>query len=101
MDIKMCPEVEKALYILGKKWTGLIVVSLLNGPLKYSQLEKGISGISSRMLTERLKELAKEGIIAKNVYSEIPIKVEYQLTEMGLGLADTYEKIIKWAKNWF
>jgi DNA-binding HxlR family transcriptional regulator len=64
------------------------------------ELEKFIPGISSRLLSERLKELEKEGIVIKKVYPETPIRIEYGLTKKGYSLSDTYSTIGKWAEEW-
>lgn len=100
MENQLCPKMEHTLTLLGKKWTGLIVLSLLNGPKKFTEMEKFINGISSRLLTERLKELITEDIIIKNVYPETPIRIEYKLTEKGTDLSDTYNMIGEWTEKW-
>ncbi len=100
MKDKLCPKMEHALVLLGKKWTGLIVLSLLNGPQKFTQMEHFITGISPRLLTERLKDLILEEIIKKNVYAETPVRIEYILTEKGIDLSATYKKISQWAEKW-
>jgi len=100
MSNKLCPKMEHTLVLLGKKWTGLIVLSLLSGSQKFTEMEKFITGISPRLLTERLKELICENIIEKNVYPETPIKIEYKLTEKGIGLSATYKKISEWTEKW-
>lgn len=100
MSDSLCPKVEKTLTLLGKKWNGLIVFSLLEGPRKFSEIEQYINGISGRMLTERLKELEAEGILQKEVISTTPVKIEYSLTRKGIDLSDTYNKIGEWAEKW-
>lgn len=100
MNEKLCPKMEHTLNLLGKKWTGLIVLSLLDGPRKFSEMEKFIPNISSRLLTERLKELVAEEIIEKKVYPETPVRIEYKLTKKGLDLSSTYHKIGEWAEKW-
>lgn len=100
MNDKLCPKMEHALILLSKKWTGLIVLSLLNGPKKFSDMEQFIPGISPRLLTDRLKLLLHENIIRKNVYPETPVRIEYELTQKGLDLNDAYSKISEWAEKW-
>lgn len=100
MSDQLCPKVEKTLTLLGKKWIGLIVFSLLEKPRKFSEIEQFINGISGRMLTERLKELETEGIIKKEILSTTPIKIEYSLTRKGIDLTETYSKISDWADKW-
>lgn len=100
MSDKLCPKMQETLYILGKKWTGLILFSLLGGPKKFTDIEKYIPNLSARMLTERLKELENEGIVKKNLYNEEHIRIEYVLTRKGLDLKDTFIEIDKWNKKW-
>ena len=92
----MCPKFESAFELLGKRWTGLI----LNGQHRFSDIEEAIPNMSSRMLTERLKELDKEGIIVRKVYPETPVRIEYELTEKGLELENVMDEIQKWAEKW-
>lgn len=96
----LCPKFEAAFTLLGKRWTGLIIRSLLDGPKRFSDISDMIPNMSARMLTERFKELEKEGIILRTVYPEIPVKIEYSLTEKGRDLAPAMDEIQKWAERW-
>lgn len=96
----MCPRFENAFELLGKRWTGLIIRTLLSGQNRFSDIEEAIPNMSSRMLTERLKELDKEGIIVRKVYPETPVRIEYELTEKGLELKNVMDEIQKWAEKW-
>ncbi len=100
MNDMLCPKMEEALKLLGKKWTGLIILSLLDGPRKFSDMEHFITNISSRLLTERLKDLINEDIIKKEVYAQTPVLIEYRLTDKGLDLSETYKKIAQWTEKW-
>ena len=100
MTKKLCPKMEVALKLLSKKWVGLIVFSLLSGSKKFSELEKFIPGLSSRMLAERLKELERAQIISKNVYPETPVRIEYKLTQKGIDLNTAFSAIGEWAEKW-
>ena len=95
----MCPKFESAFELLGKRWTGLIIRTILNGQHRFSDIEEAIPNMSSRMLTERLKELDKEGIIVRKVYPETPVRIEYELTEKGLELENVMDEIQKWAEK--
>ena len=96
----MCPKFENAFELLGKRWTGLIIRTLLSGKNRFSDIAEAIPNMSARMLTERFKELEKEGIVIRNVYPEIPVRIEYQLTEKGLELQSVMDEIQKWAEKW-
>lgn len=96
---KLCPKFEKAMQLIGKRWTGLILYQLLFGCQRFSEIESALP-ISGRLLSERLKELEEEGIVNRTVHAEVPIRVEYSLTEKGLELKPLITEIQKWAENW-
>ncbi len=89
-----------AFELLGKRWTGLIIRTLLNGQKRFSDIAEAIPNMSARMLTERFKELEEEGIIIRKVYPETPVRIEYELTEKGLDLQAVMDEIQKWAEKW-
>jgi DNA-binding HxlR family transcriptional regulator len=86
--------------LLGKRWNGLIIRVLLDGKGRFSEIEQVLSGISGRMLSERLRELEHEGIVQREVFSEIPVRIEYSLTEKGRALASALDPIQNWAEKW-
>ncbi len=96
----MCPKFESAFEFLGKRWTGLIIHTLLNGQKRFSDIEEAIPNLSARMLTERFKELEERGIVVRNVYPETPVRIEYELTEKGHELHKAISEIQKWAEKW-
>ena len=96
----MCPKFENAFELLGKRWTGLIIRTLLSGEKRFSNIAEAIPNMSARMLTERFKELEKEGIVSRKVYPEIPVRIEYKLTEKGHELQTVMDEIQKWAEKW-
>ena len=96
----LCPKFEAAFELLGKKWTGLIIRSLFSGSKRFSDIQGIIPNISARMLTERFKELEGQGIIIRNVYPEMPVRIEYELTQKGKELDKAMEEIQKWAEKW-
>ena len=96
----MCPKFENAFGLLGKRWTGLIIRTLLSGQKRFSDIAEAIPNMSARMLTERFKELEKEGIISRKVYPETPVRIEYELTEKGIELEAVMDEIQKWAEKW-
>jgi DNA-binding HxlR family transcriptional regulator len=97
---ELCPRYEVAFELLGKKWTGLIIRSLSNGSKRFSDISEMIPSLSAKVLTERFKELEKEGVIVRNVYPEIPVRIEYELTEKGKCLEPALDEIQKWAEKW-
>src|SRR5437764_12596218 len=89
----MCPRYEHAIQILGKRWTGLLLNALMQGPLRFCELTDLVEGLSDRVLSDRLRELEMEGIVQRTVYLKIPVRVEYELTEKGKALAAVLDAI--------
>lgn len=98
--IHMCPRYERAIQILGKRWTGLLLDALLRGPRRFCELTVQVEGLSDRVLSDRLRELETEGLVARVVYPQIPVLVEYQLTEKGYALKPVIDAIHTWAVDW-
>lgn len=96
----LCPKFEKGMQLLGKRWTGLILYQLLSGPQRFCALE-GALPISGRLLSERLKDLEKEGLVHRQVFTDsAPVRVEYSLTEMGHALTPVIKGIESWSQSW-
>ncbi|PMC39212.1 transcriptional regulator [Bacillus sp. UMB0899] len=99
MKINLCPKLETAFRLLGKRWTGIIIHVLLDGPKRFKDLTEIIPSISQKMLSERLKELENEGLVERLVIDEIPVKVIYQLTVKGKSLEGVVKEIGIWANS--
>ena len=82
-----CP-VEYTASLLGNKWKPLILRELLTGTKRYNELTRNVAGISAKVMTENLRELEEDGVIARKVYPEVPPRVEYSLSEKGRDLED-------------
>ncbi len=95
-----CPRYEHAAQLLGKRWTGLLLNALLEGPRRFCELTSLVEGLSDRVLSDRLRELETEGVIQRVVYPQIPVRVEYQLTEKGRDLRPVVDAIHTWAQQW-
>ncbi|HCK89009.1 MAG TPA: transcriptional regulator [Erysipelotrichaceae bacterium] len=80
-----CP-VEYTASLLGNKWKPLILRELLTGTKRYNELTRNVAGISAKVMTENLRELEEDGVIARKVYPEVPPRVEYSLSEKGRDL---------------
>lgn len=96
----ICPRYEHAIQLLGKRWTGLLLYALLEGPRRFCELTTRVEGLSDRVLSDRLRELEVEGIIERIVYPQIPVRVEYKLTEKGRALEPVVHAIQTWAEKW-
>lgn len=92
-----CELYRSAIEFIGKRWTGIIVYHLFEGPKRYHELLNAIDGISDRLLSERLKDLEQEGLIVKHVLTEAPKKVEYELTPLGYEFKGVFQAIMTWA----
>lgn len=94
----------KTMDFIGKKWTLLILLELYKGASKikrYSELKKNLPDITPKILSARLKELNKQGLIIKKVDAEtFPVKCEYSLTKSGLEFVDIIKNIKQWALKW-
>lgn len=99
-DYHLCPKFESAFELIGKRWTGLIIRVLQTGPKRFKELTEIIPNVSGRVLTERLKELESGGIIHRQVYPEMPVRIEYRLTLKGEDLIPVFEELQKWAIKW-
>lgn len=96
----MCPKYEAAADILGKKWTGRIIRVLLGGPKRFKEIKEQIPEMSDKMLTDRMKELEIQNIVNRNVYPEMPVRIEYELSDKGRELQPVIESIQKWGEQW-
>lgn len=99
-SIELCPKFEYAFELLGKKWTGLIIDTMLNEKKTFSEILRFIPNLSAKMLTNRLKELEKEKIVVRNVYAKTPVKIEYLLTDKGQELKKVMEEVKIWGEKW-
>jgi DNA-binding HxlR family transcriptional regulator len=84
---------------IADKWTVLIVGCLSQGTRRFGELRRDIDGISPKVLTQKLRELERDGIITRKIYASIPPKVEYTLTPLGRTLIDLLDAIRVWAEG--
>ncbi|MFW6195087.1 MAG: winged helix-turn-helix transcriptional regulator [Chloroflexota bacterium] len=97
----LCPHYEAAFELLGRRWTGLIVTTLVDGPRRFSEIGGSVSGLSDRMLSQRLSELEEAGIVRRIVdASRRPVQVRYELTKKGAELRPVFEALQSWAERW-
>lgn len=91
-----CPT-RRVLDLIGDRWTVLLVNTLGSGPLRFSELRRRVAGISQKMLTQTLRELERDGLVARTVYPEVPVRVEYALTEAGTTLRAPLKALEEWS----
>ena len=87
------------LKILGGKWSMSIIYVLFPGPMRFSEIERSIPNINTRMLVKELKNLANNGIVSREVFATVPATVEYSLTPKGKKLEPIINEIFKWGKE--
>ena len=95
-----CPHYHRATELIGRRWTGAILRALRAGVHRFSDLKAAIPDLSDRMLSERLKELEKEGIVERSVFPETPVRIDYHLTTKGEALGGVMDAIADWAYTW-
>lgn len=98
-NLPSCP-VEVTLQLIGNKWKVLILRDLFEGTKRFSQLKTSLGNISQKVLTENLRELEKNQIINRKVYSKIPPKVEYSLTHLGKTLKPIIDSMYIWGEKY-
>jgi DNA-binding HxlR family transcriptional regulator len=95
-----CSAYHQAIELIGKRWTGAILFVLLDGPLRFSEVKLLVPDLSDRLLSERLKELEAERIVERRVIDDMPVRVEYALTEKGSALEPAVRSLKAWARSW-
>lgn len=85
-----------AIGLIGGRWKPSILMALVDGKLRYSEIRKGIPGVTERVLVLHLRELERDGLIRRIVYPTVPPKSEYELTEEGLSMRPMLEAIAEW-----
>ncbi|MBQ1941203.1 MAG: helix-turn-helix domain-containing protein [Anaerovibrio sp.] len=94
-----CP-VETTLTMISDKWKILIMRDLLPGTKRFGELKKSIDGISQKVLTTKLRDMEKSGLLSRTVYPEVPPRVEYTLTELGQSLRPIIKSMQDWGINY-
>lgn len=97
---RICESFQRAAELIARRWNPLIVAALLDGLVRFTDIKDSISGLSDRLLSERLKELEAAGIVTRTVTPETPVRIEYQLTPKGHDLAGVIDELGAWAGRW-
>ncbi len=93
-----CPT-QQVLDIIGNKWSVIIIYCLAYQTRRYKQLERKIEGISQKVLTQTLRKLEKNGLVKREVYPEVPPRVEYSLTPLGETLIEPLALLAEWSEE--
>ena len=98
-DLPACP-VETTLSLIGNKWQVLILRDLvLNGTMRFKELQRSIGKVSQKVLTANLRAMEDSGLIRREVFAEVPPRVEYSLTERGKTLIPALESVYQWGEK--
>jgi DNA-binding HxlR family transcriptional regulator len=96
-----CPKYHQAIELIGRRWTGAIVSVLIHSQtLRFGEIAEAVPELSDRLLSARMKELERYGIVRRTVHPGRPVRVEYELTEMGRELAPAVRELERWARRW-
>jgi len=96
--VAACPS-RQVMARLGEKWTMLAIVALQDGPMRFGALQRKIEGVSQKMLSQTLRNLEADGLVLRRAFDEMPLRVEYQLTEKGTSLLPLIHAIKRWAEE--
>lgn len=94
-----CP-VETTLTLISDKWKVLIIRDLLPGTKRFGELKKSIGSVSQKVLTSQLRQMEESGLLTRTVYPEVPLRVEYTLTELGQSLRPVLDALWNWGNNY-
>lgn len=98
-ELPACP-VETTLTMISDKWTVLILRDLLGGTKRFGELKKSLSGVSQKVLTTQLRQMEENGLIERKAYAEVPPRVEYSLTPLGLSLKPIMDAMVAWGEQY-
>jgi DNA-binding HxlR family transcriptional regulator len=97
---QVCAKFHHAVELIGRRWSGAIISSMIAQPRCFNEFLAAVPGLSDRLLTERLRELEKEGLVRRTVIAGPPVRVSYELTDSGKDLEPAIEALGKWAEKW-
>lgn len=97
-----CPRYHEAVELIGRRWSGAIIAVLMASPepLRFSQIAGAVPQLSDRLLAERVRELERRGLVVRAVDPGPPVRVTYELSEMGTDLRPAVEQLSRWAQRW-
>ena len=95
----VCDAMTHVFALLGKRWSGLIIATLLDGAARFSEIARLVPGVSERMLSERLSELGAAGLVDREVEEGPPVNVRYRLTRRGEGLRPALAELQRWGEE--
>ena len=98
-ELPACP-VETTLMLIGDKWKVLILRDLMPGTKRFGELKKSIGSVSQKVLTAQLRDMEQNGLVHREVYAEVPPRVEYSLTKLGRSLKPILDAMRNWGEGY-
>ena len=96
MDTRPTCPAESTAKLIGGRWKIVILWYLFQGVKRFSELQRALDGVSQKVLTQQLRDMERDGIVARTVYAQVPLKVEYSITPLGLSLKPVVEAMHRW-----
>jgi DNA-binding HxlR family transcriptional regulator len=97
---KVCVRFHTAIELLGRRWTGAVLRALVTGSHRFADIKAAVPNLSDTMLAQRLRELEAAGLVERHVLATSPVRVEYQLTQMGRDVNPILDAVIAWSHRW-
>lgn len=97
---QVCPHFHAAIELVGRRWSGAILCTLIEGERRFADISRAVPGLSDRLLSTRLREFETEGLVERRVEAGSPVKVSYRLTEKGASLEPAIRELRSWADRW-
>ena len=97
--VNHCPKFQAAVELIGRRWTGAIILSMMAGADRFHEIRETIPGLSDRLLSTRLRELESERIVTRSVLPDVPPAVRYDLTDKGKALAPVLDALQTWSRQ--
>ena len=94
-QVPVCPA-EKTAKLIGGRWKIVILWYLFQGVKRFSELQRALTGVTQKVLTQQLRDMERDGIVARTVYAQVPPRVEYSITPLGMSLKPVVEAMHQW-----
>ena len=98
-ELPVCP-VATTVQLIGNKWKLLIIRNLLERPWRFNELQRSLTGISQKVLTDSLRSMEKDGLVTRTVYAEVPPRVEYALSDLGESMRPILDTMADWGSEY-
>jgi DNA-binding HxlR family transcriptional regulator len=97
---RVCTRFHAAVELIGARWSGAVLRAMFTGAHRFADIRAAVPGVSDTMLTQRLRELEREGLLTRQVLATSPVRVEYHLTAKGAELEPVFDTLITWSHRW-